>query len=66
MASSIFSAQQQFDHDQVIWSSLKQVIVNSSGFRRWQGEQNILNKQQQDIELQVRRYLEETLETLAY
>ena len=65
MTSSTFSPQQRFNQDQAIWSSLKQAIVQSSGFKRWQGEQNIVNEQQ-DIDLQVRRYLEETLETLAY
>ena len=64
--SSILSPQQQFNQDRAIWASLKQAIVRSSGFQRWQGEQNLLNDQQQDIDVQVRRYLEETLETLAY
>ena len=64
--SSTLSPQQQFNQDQAIWSSLKQAIIRSSGFQRWQGEQNLLNDRQQDIDVQVRRYLEETLETLAY
>ncbi|MEL6927762.1 MAG: hypothetical protein AAFO95_03905 [Cyanobacteria bacterium J06600_6] len=50
--------------DQVIWLSLRQAIAKSSGFQSWQQERAIGN----DVELdqQVRRYLKETLETLAY
>ena len=47
-----------------IWSSLRQAIAKSSGFQSWQHERAIGS----DVELdrQVRRYLKETLETLAY
>ena len=50
--------------DQEIWLSLRQAISKSSGFQRWQQERAI----DSDLELdqQVRRYLKETLETLAY
>ncbi|MEL6499941.1 MAG: hypothetical protein AAFV28_11950 [Cyanobacteria bacterium J06635_13] len=50
--------------DQEIWFSLRQAIAKSSGFQRWQQERRIGS----DVELdqQVRRYLKETLETLAY
>ncbi|GAB4344920.1 MAG: hypothetical protein OHK0047_38060 [Leptolyngbyaceae cyanobacterium] len=53
--------------DSEIWESLKQAIANSSGFRRWQLERNS-NSQLHDLGLDVlvRRYLRETLETLAY
>ena len=66
MTSSTISPQQPFNQDKAIWSSLKQAIVNSSGFQRWQGEQDLIVNQEQNIDIQVRRYLEETLETLAY
>ena len=66
MTGSTISPQQQFDRDEAMWSSLKQAIVKSSGFQRWQDEQNLTVNQQQNIDIQVRRYLEETLETLAY
>ena len=65
MTGSAISSQQQFDRDEAIWSSLKQAIVKSSGFQRWQDEQH-LTVNQQNADIQVRRYLEETLETLAY
>lgn len=65
MTGSAISSQQQFDRDEAIWSSLKQAIVKSSGFQRWQDEQH-LKVNQQNADIQVRRYLEETLETLAY
>jgi hypothetical protein len=52
------------EKDQEIWFSLRQAIAKSSGFQSWQAERNISS----DVELdqQVRRYLQETLETLAY
>lgn len=53
--------------DSEVWESLKQAISNSSGFRRWQVERNNdsqLNGLGSDV--LVRRYLRETLETLAY
>ena len=66
MTGSTISPQQQFNQDEAIWSSLKQAIIKSSGFQRWQGEQDLTCKQEQDDEMQLRRYLKETLETLAY
>lgn len=53
--------------DSDIWESLKQAIASSSGFRRWQVERNS-NSQLNGLGLDVlvRRYLRETLETLAY
>ena len=66
MTSSTISPQQPFNQDEAIWSSLKQAIVKSSGFQRWQGEQDLTVHQEQNTDIQVRRYLEETLETLAY
>ena len=50
--------------DQEIWLSLRQAIAKSSGFQCWQQEQNLSDSN--DLDLQVRRYLKETLETLAY
>ena len=66
MTGSTISPQHQFNQDEAMWSSLKQAIVKSSGFQRWQDEQGSIVNQQQNIDTQVRRYLEETLETLAY
>lgn len=65
MTGSRISAQ-QFDRDEAIWSNLKQAIVKSSGFKRWQSEQNLTVNQEQNIDIQVQHYLKGTLETLAY
>lgn len=55
---------QNHKQDVEIWSSLRQAISKSSGFQSWQQERNIDSSL--DLDIQVRRYLEETLETLAY
>ncbi|HEY9668553.1 MAG TPA: hypothetical protein V6C91_17225 [Coleofasciculaceae cyanobacterium] len=57
----------RFSQDSQIWNSLKQAIAASSGFQRWQME-HLVSEQVQDYNLdsRVRRYLRETLETLAY
>ena len=47
-----------------IWSSLRQAIAKSSGFQSWQQERAIDSNV--ELDQQVRRYLKETLETLAY
>ncbi|MGB5963525.1 MAG: hypothetical protein WBG73_23005 [Coleofasciculaceae cyanobacterium] len=49
------------------WDSLKQAIANSSGFERWQQEHSVAEQlQEYSLDHRVRRYLRETLETLAY
>ncbi|AMW29820.1 MULTISPECIES: hypothetical protein [Arthrospira] len=53
--------------DSQIWSDLKQAIATSSGFKRWQLDRNSReNLQNLNLDQQVRIYLRETLETLAY
>lgn len=53
--------------DSQIWSDLKQAIAISSGFKRWQVDRNTeQNIQALNLDQQVRAYLRETLETLAY
>ena len=55
----------QLPADAEIWQNLKDAISASSGFQSWQLE----SKQQLQglrLEQQVRMYLRETLETLAY
>lgn len=61
--STIFTAEAE-NQDLEIWSNLRSAIAKSSGFKRWQQEQGIST--QGDLDLTVRRYLKETLETLAY
>jgi hypothetical protein len=53
--------------DSEVWKSLKQAISSSSGFQRWQLERST-DSQLNNLGLDtlVRRYLRETLETLAY
>jgi tryptophan 2,3-dioxygenase len=62
MKNSTIASQNEMNRE--IWFSLRQAISKSSGFQSWQQERDISS----DIELeqQVRRYLKETLETLAY
>ncbi len=56
--------QHQLPDDKAIWDSLKAAISASSGFQRWQLERT--TESTLNLEQQVRRYLRETLETLAY
>ena len=64
MANSTIVPQHGREQNQEMWLSLRQLIAKSSGFQRWQQERDIsINN---DLDRQVRRYLEETLETLAY
>ncbi|MBD1840116.1 hypothetical protein H6F78_12465 [Coleofasciculus sp. FACHB-64] len=62
------SSTSQFSGNTKIWESLKQAIASSSGFQRWEIEHPLDNDRLQEFNLdyRVRRYLRETLETLAY
>jgi hypothetical protein len=67
MASSATSESSQFSQDSQIWDSLKQAIAASSGFQRWQMEHPVGDQiQDYSLDSRVRRYLRQTLETLAY
>jgi hypothetical protein len=67
MASPTTPEFSQSSREPQVWDSLKQAIAASSGFQRWQMEHPV-GEQLQDYSLdsRVRRYLRETLETLAY
>ncbi|HAA27835.1 MAG TPA: hypothetical protein DCE56_09450 [Cyanobacteria bacterium UBA8553] len=67
MASSATSESKEFSKDNPVWVNLKEAIASSSGFQRWQME-HAVGEQLQDssLDYRVRRYLRETLETLAY
>ncbi|MGF1487633.1 MAG: hypothetical protein ACFBSE_11140 [Prochloraceae cyanobacterium] len=54
---------QETRSDLQVWQSLRSAIASSSGFKRWQQERNL---HQGDLDDLVRRYLRETLATLAY
>jgi hypothetical protein len=59
------SSTQLSDHAQ-IWYSLKCAIASSSGFKSWKGELCSAETETASLDQLVRRYLRETLETLAY
>ncbi|NJK36337.1 MAG: hypothetical protein HC920_00335 [Oscillatoriales cyanobacterium SM2_3_0] len=53
--------------DSQIWQSLKQAIAASSGFQRWQQDHEQAESLiELTLDRQVKIYLRETLETLAY
>jgi tryptophan 2,3-dioxygenase len=64
MTESTITSHNKKEQDREIWLSLREAISTSSGFQSWQKEREVNNKV--DLDMQVRRYLEETLETLAY
>jgi len=59
------SPKQLSDHAR-IWYSLKCAIASSSGFKSWKGELSDPEVDTVSLDYLVRRYLRETLETLAY
>jgi hypothetical protein len=64
MTNSTIVTERDESQDRAIWLNLRKAIAKSSGFKRWQQEQD--EKLVDDLDVTVRRYLEETLETLAY
>ena len=63
MTNSTITAKQQTEAD--VWESLQQVIADCSGFQQWQAQRQE-NQVAESLDQQVRSYLRETLETLAY
>lgn len=67
MIPTSFSPSRSCPEDTQIWEQLKQAIVASSGFQRWQLECSLERQgQAQSLDYRVRSYLRETLETLSY
>ncbi|MGD1906980.1 MAG: hypothetical protein ACFB0C_13430 [Leptolyngbyaceae cyanobacterium] len=66
MSSSSSTALQSYADDAQIWNNLKTAIANSSGFKRWNSDQHLTSVEDSNVDALVRRYLRETLETLAY
>ncbi|MDJ0591467.1 MAG: hypothetical protein QNJ72_15950 [Pleurocapsa sp. MO_226.B13] len=64
MANSTITSQNGKGQEREIWLSLRKAIAKSSGFQSWQQERKV--NADGDLDIQVRRYLKETLETLAY
>jgi hypothetical protein len=52
-------------HLQAVWKSLRQAIVESSGFQGWLEGQG-LPKEEAELDRLVHRYLEQALSHLAY
>jgi hypothetical protein len=66
MAKQPASSNIQDINDAQIWDNLKEAIASCSGFERWQFEQQLDEQEDTSLDYRVRRYLRETLETLAY
>lgn len=66
MTNSPASISTHISQDTQTWDSLKGAIATSSGFQRWQIERAVDEYEQSSLDYRVRRYLRETLETLAY
>lgn len=52
--------------DAATWANLRDAIANSSGFQGWQQQQEEEIRLTCSLDVMVRLYLRETLETLAY
>ena len=67
MTTATFIPNTSINDDSSVWESLKQAIENSSGFKCWQEEQTPESPDLcPSLDFQVRHYLRQTLETLAY
>ncbi len=67
MTTATLIANAPVHDDSSVWESLKQAIANSSGFKCWQEEQTPESTDlSRSLDFQVRHYLRQTLETLAY
>lgn len=67
MPSSPPLTDRQFSADRQVWENLKQAIASSTGFTRWRLEKELdTPASPASLDEQVRAYLRETLETLAY
>ena len=64
MTNSTITQSKDESQDRAIWENLRTAIATSSGFQRWQQERDADSVN--NLDLTVRRYLKETLETLAY
>lgn len=58
--------EQEWAKDKANWANLRYAIAASSGFKSWQLENGVISDSQKNLDEQVRTYLRETLETLAY
>ncbi|ACK68109.1 conserved hypothetical protein [Rippkaea orientalis PCC 8801] len=65
MTSSAISYDSPLNQETEVWENLKQAIARCSGFKQWQSQQGV-NGELSSLDQQIRSYLRETLETLAY
>ena len=63
MNNSTMRGNQQ--QEAAVWETLQQAIADCSGFQQWQAQQET-KPDVKSLDQQVRSYLRETLETLAY
>lgn len=66
MQNSTIPANAPLENDSEIWASLKSAIAASSGFKGWQQFDGKVICQGKNLDEQIRCYLSETLNTLAY
>ncbi|BFM38631.1 hypothetical protein [Synechocystis sp. LKSZ1] len=67
MSNATLFSEPPLPTDSMVWDSLKQAIAASSGFKCWQEDQvEDSDATVQALDHQVRHYLRQTLETLAY
>jgi len=65
MASFSSVSMRNTSDDSQIWANLREAIANSSGFQGWK-QQKTTDLAGLSLDKQVRLYLRDTLETLAY
>ncbi|MEM6837750.1 MAG: hypothetical protein AAF609_12945 [Cyanobacteria bacterium P01_C01_bin.120] len=66
MASFSSVSMRNASENSEIWANLRVTIANSSGFQGWKQQQKSADFADLTLDMQVRLYLRETLETLAY
>ncbi|MGD1861196.1 MAG: hypothetical protein ACFB0E_14630 [Leptolyngbyaceae cyanobacterium] len=66
MASFSSVSMRNASENSEIWANLRVTIANSSGFQGWKQQQKSADFTDLTLDMQVRLYLRETLETLAY
>jgi len=66
MASFSSVSMRNTSDDSQIWANLREAIANSSGFQGWKQQQKMADFADLSLDKQVRLYLRDTLETLAY
>ncbi len=66
MTNSTVSPNSTLSSDSEVWENLKQAITTCSGFQQWQDDQSPEDEHSHSLDHQIRDYLRDTLDTLAY